>query len=150
MVLFVYLFERRNLLPAIRSPCGPEIEKDDFSPMILQGHHFTLKVLQRKIRRAHRLGIGMKNSLSCHVLSQRQLSNPHPEDARAENHEFRSWLPGNPHFLRSLFLRASIRLFLYNTGWTSQQAFSLNFRRFYCSPLKRERKLLKSLNFSLD
>jgi len=146
MVFLVYLFERRDLLPAIRSPCSPEIEKDDLSPMILQGHHFTLKVFQRKTRRAHRLGIGMKNALSCRVLSQRQLRNPHPEDARAneESHEFQSWLPGNPHFLRSFLLRASLRLFTYNTGCPSQQAFSLNFRCLYCSPIKRERKLLQT------
>jgi len=54
--------KRRSLLPAIRSPSSPEVEKDDLTPIILYVHGFPLEIFQRKIWSAHFSYIGMKNT----------------------------------------------------------------------------------------
>jgi len=61
LVLGAHPFQRRSLLPAIGSPCGPEVEEDHFPQMILDLDRFPLKVLEGKIRKRRGLGKGLKN-----------------------------------------------------------------------------------------
>jgi len=54
-------FQRRSLLPAIRSPGSPEVEQKDFSSIILDLDHLPGKVFQGKIGKGQRFRIGLKD-----------------------------------------------------------------------------------------
>lgn len=62
-ILGVYFIKRRTLLPAIKSPGGPKIEKDGLSTIIPYVDRLSLQVLQGKFGNWHGLGISMENTL---------------------------------------------------------------------------------------
>src|SRR3989338_7028974 len=62
----VELVDGRQLLPAVRSPGGPEVEQDHLAPEALQADRLPLEVRKREGGRGRRGGVGL-NLHPCEV-----------------------------------------------------------------------------------
>jgi hypothetical protein len=74
--------ERRTFFPAIGSPGGPEIEKDDFSQLILNTDRLSIQVFKDYFRKGQWFGIGMKDRLLSQGLRPLPSDDPYQKNAK--------------------------------------------------------------------
>lgn len=88
LILAVQFLQRRNLLPAIGSPGGPEVKENHLSSIILDRSRLPHKVVQSKIGKGHNFGVGLKGTCPARTLSPGQLQRlDSPQDCPAQSHQ---------------------------------------------------------------